>query len=171
MLNMEFFITPLLSKNIIILAYLFSYYVVLLAIFLFFFFFNIFNLKYLSELSFFSNYSFTSFFIGCAMLALTGLPPFFFFFVKLAMLSCLFITYPLYTFIFFLILIFLGWFIYLCGVKLFSTQSWSFSQHNSFGSRYTNTTHANFLSFFFTIFLFGGFLIFDFFLVMAWVLL
>lgn len=144
--------SPILSlaytKNAVLLTYLLSYYMILLALLLVIFFHNIKTLRYLSELTFFNSYAFVGFFAAAAFLALTGLPPFFFFFAKLALVALLVINYPVVVAIAALLLVFVGWFIYLNAAKLASMGGWGFTSQRTYGTRYVSTVLATILCLF-----------------------
>lgn len=126
-------------KSALFVSYLFSYYLLLLLLIIFFFIYNIRYLRYVSELSFYSQYAGPHSMLTLAITALAGLPPLFFFYPKLAIAAIIVLQGPWYFSIVSLLLIYVGWFIYLNVVRSISTQCWSFSSPQDAGARRVNT--------------------------------
>jgi NADH:ubiquinone oxidoreductase subunit 2 (subunit N) len=156
------------SKNSLLFCYLFSYYMLLLLLVVFFFSLNIKKMRFLTELSFYSNCSFLHLVLVLACISLAGLPPLFFFFVKFSLVAVVILQNSWYLSVSMLVLIFLGWFLYLTVVKLISNQSWSFSASQLFGMRHLNTGLALAAVLGLWLLVFGFFFLNDVFLAVAW---
>ena len=76
----------------------------------------------MGELSFFANFTAARLVLLLAVASLAGLPPLFFFFPKLAALATIVLLSPWYLSVLLLLLIALGWFIYLNALRAFGGQ-------------------------------------------------
>ena len=110
------FINLSIIKLSIFYTFLFSYFLILLVLITYILTFNLISIKYVSELktSTFSHLEYTSIFI---LLSFSGIPPFFFFFVKYALISNIIINGFFHNFLLSILLIFLAWFLYFTAVK------------------------------------------------------
>lgn len=161
----------IVTKPVLLLAYLLSYYIILVCIFFFIIFCNIRSLKYFSEFSFYSNYAGTSMLLILALLALSGLPPFFFFFAKLGILAYIIMHAAPVTSMLSCLLVFIGWYIYLNAARVTNNAAWSFSSPTAWGSRYVNSVGSIMLLACCWFLIIGGFFFQDILLYVSWFLL
>lgn len=110
------FIYTFIIKYSIFLTYLFSYFYLLLLLISYLFFFNLLSIKFMSELKYLNTHIY-EYFIVFTLISFSGLPPFFFFFIKYLLISNIFINNYLIMSIFCLILLFLSWFMYFSSIK------------------------------------------------------
>ena len=148
-------------KYAIFFFFIFFYFFIIILFISYIFFFNLLQIKYVSELkcSSISIYEYT---IISIILAFSGLPPFFFFFVKYCLISNVIVNGFFINSFFCIFLIFLSWFMYFTAVRyIILTKSNKFVM----GYRHNNS-YSSFISlflFFGFFFLFIGFLfIYDF---------
>ena len=135
-------------KYSVFFFFLFFYFFIIILLISYLFFFSLLQIKYVSELKC-SNILIYEYIIISIILSFSGLPPFFFFFVKYCLISNILINGFFINSFFCVFLIFLSWFIYFTAVRYIVL-----TKNNKFIMGYK---HSSNYSSFLGLFLFFGF--------------
>ena len=103
-------------KYAIFLYFIFFYFFLLILFISYIFLLNLISIRYISELKY-SSMPISEYFIITTLLSFSGLPPFFFFFVKYFLISNIIINGIAINSVFAILLLFLSWFIYFSSIR------------------------------------------------------